>query len=223
MGKSEIWRAFFGGGKASENHARITTGFPKNGGRPEPPKACVEHWKSPVVYQMFSWIWIRDVLRIRSHGKSQCFTTIWENICVLFLTICHGANQIWHPMPAVGICFSSKFKNLQLCNYMGVSLIGFVVYDSYRFVTSTTLTKFQDPRIIFPGCLTLNVRISICVFHIERYSTKQNTNQLLHRFLESWLPKVIAWDPSESWLDELQRHRAWRSRYQLEISTENFI
>ena len=110
-----------------------------------------------------------DVLRIRSHGKSQCFTTIWENICLLFLTICHGANQIWHPMPAVGICFSSKFKNLQLCNYMGVSLIGFVVYDSYRFVTSTTLTKFQDPRIIFPGCLTVNVRISICVFHIERF------------------------------------------------------
>ena len=28
-----------------------------------------------------------DVLRIRSHGKSQCFTTIWENICLLFLSI----------------------------------------------------------------------------------------------------------------------------------------
>ena len=62
-------------------------------------------------------------------------------------------------------------------------------------------------------------------FHIERFfvPSKIQTNCYIV-FSSSWLPKVIAWDPSESWLDELQRRaRAWRSRYQLEISTENFI
>ena len=125
----------------------------------------------------------------------------------------NGANQIWHPMPCWHL-LASKSKNLQLCNYMGVSLIGFVVYDSYRFVTSTTQTKFQDPRIIFPGCLTLIMSgfVFVC-FHIERYSYQAKykpIGYIIFSKVESWLPKVIAWDPSESWLDELQRHRAWR-------------
>ena len=72
----------------------------------------------------------------------------------------------------VGICHPSSRTSSSATIWV-FRLIGFVVYDSYRFVTSTTLTKFQDPRIIFPGCLTLNVRISICVFSYWKIFSNQ--------------------------------------------------